>query len=210
MSHATAVIAGQVVTLAAQLGYVFAFHAAFERQSDTLRSRPLACLGWGFALAAFWTLLGLGAFHLAAANQNPWILTLMSVPMFLASAAGGAVCLGIVAARALRWDLRQRPYLSVTIGQTAAVAVGQLPFLGVALVALYACAGIGALIVSEFSASREAPGVPRLGTAGLACLVALTAAISFGLVRGGRRMSREARPLAPPPAVSAPGAAVAR
>lgn len=195
MERAGAAIAGQLITLAVMWGYVYAFRAAFDGQAAALRARPKACLGWGFGLAAFWTALGLAAFHLAALNRSAWLLSLLTVPMFLASAAGGAVCLGVVASRLLRLDLAARPYLCVAIGQAAAVALGLLPYAGSLIVAVYACAGIGSIIVAERAAAKEAGQAPRLGYAGLACLLLLTAAISFGLVRGGRRMAQEARAL---------------
>jgi hypothetical protein len=191
MARLATLLLGQLITLAAQLGYAYAFRESFERQARTLRERPWKCLGVGFGIVAFWTFLGLGALHLAALNQSAWILTLMTVPMFLASAAGGAVCLGVIAARALRWDLAQRPYASITIGQAVAAVLGLLPFIGVPAVALYACAGIGAVAVAEFSSADEEVAAPRLGLAGLACLLVLTAAITFGLVRGGRSLGAQ-------------------
>ena len=197
MARLATLLLGQLITLAAQLGYAYAFPGPFESQARTLRERPLKCLAVGFGLAALWTALGLGVLRFAAAHQSPWALTLMTVPMFLVTAAGGAVCLGVVASRALRWDLAERRYAAIAIGQAVAALLAMLPFVGVPVVTLYACTGIGSLALSEFASRREAAPAPRLGLAGLACFIVLTAAIAFGITRGGQRMSQEASALAP-------------
>lgn len=194
-------IGSQIVTLAAQLAYIFAFRAPFERQAATLRARPWACLGWGLALAAAWTALGLAAFHLAAANHNALILILLTVPVYLGCAAGAAVCLSVLAAKAMRWDLQRHPYRCLILGQGLAIFVAALPRLGVALVALYAAAGLGAVLVSEYSSAHDDWHVPRLGAAGLIAMAALTAALSLGLLRASRRLKIETSATMPSAAI---------
>lgn len=178
-----ALLGGQLLMLAAQLAYVSAFREAFERQTSTLKARPWLCLAAGILAAAAWTTLGRAVYRSSMATQRPWLLELTTAPLFLASAAGGAVCLSVIVARALGWDLRRRPYPCVALGQILGFAAGLLPKLAMPVVALYVCGGIGAVLVAEFSESDD--DAARLGVPGLASLVILTAVITLGIA--GRR-----------------------
>src|SRR5438105_3324024 len=114
-------VGAQLVTLVAQLAYVYAFRDAYGRQAATLRARPLACAAAGSAAAMVWTLLGYGVFNLSSAGTSALALAVMTVPAFLVSATGSAVSLGLLTSLALRWDIDRKPYRCVLAGQAAAI-----------------------------------------------------------------------------------------
>lgn len=181
MTEPAAVLGAVLVTLAAQWGYVAAFGGAFERQLDVVRRRPWLSLGAGLAAAVVWTLLG--KVLLSGGHGGALLTRALTVPIFLAAAAGGAVSLGAAAGRLLGADPAEKPYLCVAAGQLAASLLGLVPGLGVPVVALYACFGAGAILVAEFSGTRREREGAKLGWAGLGCFLGLTAAISVLLSR---------------------------
>ena len=184
MSDPAAVLGAILVTLAAEWGYAAAFGGAFERQLGVVRSRPLLSLGVGFAAAAAWTLLGKAL--LSGGHGGALLTRALTVPIFLAAAAGGAVSLGAAAGRVLGADPAEKPYACIAAGQLAAALLGLVPRLGVLVVTFYACSGAGAILVAEFSGTRREREGARLGWTGAACFVGLTAAISLLLTRALR------------------------
>ncbi len=176
MNDLGAVLGGQLITVLGQLGYVLAFRDAFERQTDVLRRRPWASFGWGFGLLVSWTLVSQ-----AGTKAAPSLMDLFTTPLFLAAAAGGAVCLSVIVARLLGLDVRERPYLCVALGQALGAALALLPKLAVPLVTLYGCAGIGAIALGEFSGRDRHDA--RLGLPGLACFVGLTLFLGLAMSR---------------------------
>jgi hypothetical protein len=190
-------LTNQLITLCAQLAYVYAFRGAFERQAAVLRRRPLASLGLGFAICAFWAALGFGAFHLAAAHASASLLVVLSVPLYLAIAAGGSVCLAALASRAFGWSVERHAFRCVIAGQVVAVIAGAVPKFGPLLVSLYACSGIGAIALAELTVPHD-DEAPRLGKAGLIAMAVLTVALSLGLWRAGSRLNAAATDLAVP------------
>ena len=188
----------QLITLCAQLAYVYAFRGAFERQAAALRSRPLPSLALGFAVCAFWAAVIFGAFHLAAANHSGALLVTLSVPLYLAVAAGGAVSLAVLSSRFFGWTLKAHPYRCVIVGQVVAVIAGAVPKAGPVLVALYACSGLGAVALAELDAPADDLEVPRLGKQGLIAMAVLTLGLALGLMRAGSRLSAGAADLNAP------------
>lgn len=194
------VLMNQLVTLAAQLAYACAFRRAFERQNAVLRARFWTSLGLGAAICALWLGIGYGAFFLAAVKGSAAILVTLTVPLYLAIAAGGAVSLGALSSRLLRLKVEEHPYLCIAVGQVFAVAAAMLPIGGPLLVSLYACSGIGAIALSELSARPDDEDTPRLGSAGLISMIVVTAALALGLWRANAALKAEAASAGPAPA----------
>lgn len=192
-----AALLNQVLTFFAQLGYLYAFRGAFERQEKTLRARFWASLGLGFALCLAWLGMGYAAFFLAAVQKSAAMLALLSVPLYLAIAAGGAVSLTALSGRLFGWSVEEHPFRCLFVGQVFAVAAGAVPWAGPVLVSLYACSGIGAIAVSEMTARPDDEETPRLGMAGLASMLVLSAALALGLWRANKNLKAEAAQEAP-------------
>jgi hypothetical protein len=191
------VLMNQLLTLAAQLAYACAFRKAYERQAAVLRARFWPSLGLGAAVCGLWLGIGYGAFFLAAAKGSASILVTLTVPLYLAIAAGGAVSLGALSSKVLRLKVEEHPYLCIAVGQVFAVAAALLPKAGPLAVSLYACSGIGAIALSEFSARPDDDDAPRLGSAGLISMVVVTVALALGLWRANSALKEEAASAGP-------------
>lgn len=191
------VLMNQLLTLAAQLAYACAFRRAYERQAAVLRARFWPSLGLGAAVCAFWLAIGYGAFFLAAFKGSAALLVALTVPLYLAIAAGGAVSLGALSARLLRLKVEEHPYLCIAAGQVFAVAAAMLPKAGPLLVSLYACSGIGAIALAETTARPDDDDAPRLGSAGLVSMLVVTVALALGLWRANGALKSEAASAGP-------------
>ncbi|MDE2038649.1 MAG: hypothetical protein KGO96_11045 [Elusimicrobia bacterium] len=192
------ILASQAAALAVGILYLLAFRKAFCRQAAALRHRPALSLALGLLVCAAWLLPLWAASRLGPESFLPAALTILRVPLYLALAAGGAICLALLAGILLRWDLEAHPYRCLLAGQVLAVAIQVLPGLGAPLATVYGAAGLGAVALSEWRAARENPPAPRLGYIGLLSLLLASALLSWALLRSSARLSQEASELAAP------------
>jgi len=186
------------ITLLAQLAYVYAFRGPFERQAAALRARFRLCLLLGFCVCAVWLAVGYGAFFVAASHRSATVLITLTVPLYLAVAAGGAVSLAALSSRLFGWSLEEHPFRCILVGQVFGVIAGAVPKAGPLLVGLYGCSGIGAIGLAEASARPGDEDALRRAYAGLASLLIMTAALAFALWRAKGPLAQDAADLTAP------------